>query len=139
MFATLQLAQFDFSGRCLTYFNAGHPPALHFRSGSRDVRELKAAGKALGLDPETSLQGKTVPFQGGDLLLFYTDGIIEARDLSGKEFGIERLKRLFLMTAISRTLPEMLLFLHGQVDSFSASPRQDDATILLVSLTTDPD
>lgn len=138
MFATLQLAQFDFSGRCLTYFNAGHPPALHFRSGSRDVRELKAAGKALGLDPETSVQGKTVPFQGGDLLLFYTDGIIEARDLNGEEYGLERLKRLFLATAASRPLTDMLRFLHGQVDAFSASPRQDDATILLVSLTGDP-
>jgi serine phosphatase RsbU (regulator of sigma subunit) len=134
MFATLQLAQFDFNARRLAYFNAGHPPALHFRSGSRDIRELTATGMALGLDAEASIQGITIPFQAGDYFLFYTDGIIEARDMSGAEFGLEQLKRIFLDAASSRTLPEMLRFLQAHVDSFSTSPRQDDATLLLVSL-----
>jgi len=74
----------------LRYTNAGHnPPLLVHADGS--VEKLGDGGTVLGVFAEAVYQQSSVKLNAGDRLLLYTDGITEARDSSGQQFGIERL------------------------------------------------
>jgi sigma-B regulation protein RsbU (phosphoserine phosphatase) len=90
MFATLVFARFLPDGRRIVWSNAGHnPPLLLRRSG--DIETLKPCGPALGIVAGARWRDVDQRFAPGDVLLLYTDGLIEARDDAKRFFGIERL------------------------------------------------
>src|SRR6266851_1585008 len=116
------------------YVNAGHPPPLHFHA--RGVTTLRQTGMVLGPSGTSAYSRGFLSFQKGDALLLYTDGMIEATDGKGREFGIERLKKLFLTlwdrpaADITRALIERLSeFTHGR-------PPEDDRTVVVVKYLT---
>jgi steroid delta-isomerase-like uncharacterized protein len=87
-FATLVYAVLTPDGG-LTYANAGHnPPALMTRGG---LRRLNAGGPILGVFAEATFEEATLPLQGGDTLVMFTDGVTEARDADDEEFGEPRM------------------------------------------------
>jgi sigma-B regulation protein RsbU (phosphoserine phosphatase) len=91
-FVSLILAEFHPNGTVL-YCNAGHPPALLVR-GDGSVDRLRASGMILGPTPSASYSIRIAEMSPGDLLIFYTDGIIEAQtrsDSSDEEYGEDRL------------------------------------------------
>ncbi len=92
-------AVFDQSEGLLTYSNAGHPPPLLLRGGEGDIpalARLNAGGTVLGLFPDTAYEQQAVPVGTGDILVMYSDGVSEATDDSGEEFGDERLVETIL-------------------------------------------
>jgi sigma-B regulation protein RsbU (phosphoserine phosphatase) len=86
-FITLFIAQIDTESNTLTYCSCGHEPALLLRGG--EVIELDEGGLVLGILPETEYVIKTVEFKQGDLLLMYTDGLIDAMNFEGQIWGKE--------------------------------------------------
>ena len=73
----------------LTYCNAGHnPPILVGRSG---VRRLETGGLILGLFPHAIYEEETLQLEDGDTLVVFSDGVTEALNAAGDEFGEERL------------------------------------------------
>jgi sigma-B regulation protein RsbU (phosphoserine phosphatase) len=72
--------------------NAGHLPILWLRS--RDVRSIKATGLPIGVFSNQEFSATSLQLAPGDSLVFYTDGLSEARNSSGDEYGIERLSNL---------------------------------------------
>jgi sigma-B regulation protein RsbU (phosphoserine phosphatase) len=77
----------------LTYANAGHnAPFVAHSNGKFEI--LDTGGLLLGSFEQATYQETTLDLQKGDILVFYTDGVTESRDGSGKEFGTESLKRL---------------------------------------------
>ena len=99
-FVTLLSAVLDRAERTLTVASAGHPPVLHLRSGAGCVEEVGEGAPPLG----TGLPGTYVqvvrPLGAGDLLVFYTDGLLEAADPFGRPYGEERLGRVVQRAAI---------------------------------------
>ena len=104
-YATFFYAQIDERTRELRYVNAGHNPpylARAVRSRSADdtedpvseIEELPAGGTVLGLFPDMVYEEATIALQSGDVLVVFTDGVPEAHDAQGEEFGEDRLKRL---------------------------------------------
>jgi sigma-B regulation protein RsbU (phosphoserine phosphatase) len=90
MFATLVFARFLPDGRRIVWSNAGHnPPLLLRRSGA--IETLKPCGPALGIVAGARWRDVDERFAPGDVLVLYTDGLIEARDDARRFFGIERL------------------------------------------------
>lgn len=80
--------------RTLEYANGGHPPPLLYRSGS--VEELSGMGPLIiPLDLGTEDEFRTIPFEPGSSLLFYTDGATEITDENYNILGEENLKRIF--------------------------------------------
>jgi phosphoserine phosphatase RsbU/P len=73
-----------------TYSNAGHPPPIIIRNNG-EIYHLSNGGLLLGVDPNASYQQVTVQLEKGDVLLLYTDGILETRNAFGEEFGESRL------------------------------------------------
>ena len=90
MFATLVFARFLPDGRRIVWSNAGHNPPLLLRANG-EIEALKPCGPALGIVAGARWRDVDQRFAPGDLLLLYTDGLIEARDESKRFFGIERL------------------------------------------------
>ncbi len=72
------------------YTNANHPPPLLLRADSDDIIELNTEGFFIGIFENSEFEEKEVILNKGDRVLFYTDGIIEAKDANNNEFGLDR-------------------------------------------------
>jgi len=129
-FVTFCFAWIDPAAGLVTYVNAGHNPPLLVRT-SGAVTRLSEGGMVLGVFPDATFNQADVSFDPGDRLLFYTDGISEARNASGEEFGEERLAQA---GAAARTLAaaELNDRLARDLHVFTGGAFDDDATIIVV-------
>lgn len=115
----------------LTYSNAGHfPPILVRADGSVD--HLTAGGAVLGVLPDACYDAATVAIQPGDRVIMYTDGITEARNANGEEFGEERLLAL-AREHHTCSAPALQARLNAAVASFTGGHFQDDATLIVLA------
>jgi sigma-B regulation protein RsbU (phosphoserine phosphatase) len=131
-FVTGVLAHLDQDTGLLRYVNAGHPPPLVLR-GNRVVSTLDRGRRLpLGLtDARTEVADETL--QPGDRILFYSDGVTEARHRDGSFFGLDRLVDLLQRSAdAGLPAPETLRRLSHAVLDYQQGILQDDATLLLV-------
>jgi sigma-B regulation protein RsbU (phosphoserine phosphatase) len=130
-FATAVLAELDLDTGRLRYINAGHPAPLLLRRGST-VRELPGGRRMpLGVD-DPAVRVAEEALEPEDRLLFYTDGVTEARTVDGARFGVDRLVRLVERHAAGLPAPETLRRLAHAVVDHQVGPPTDDATLLLV-------
>ncbi|GAA3237273.1 PP2C family protein-serine/threonine phosphatase [Pseudonocardia petroleophila] len=139
-FATAILARLDVGTGQLTILNAGHPPPLLVRGG-RVVKELGPPPRTpLGVRTPagTDQPVTTEQLEPGDRLLFYSDGVVEARDRHGAFFGEERLVEMTEHAAASGlSAPETLRRLAAAVLEHQGGLLQDDATLLLAEWSAD--
>jgi phosphoserine phosphatase RsbU/P len=92
-FITLAYVYIDPATKAVSFSTAGHPPVLHFRKRSGEVKELRCAGIPVGISPDAVFSSGKSIIEKGDRIVLYTDGIIEAADDKGNLFGRERLIR----------------------------------------------
>ncbi len=133
-FTTAFLAEFGPGTRVLAYINAGHnAPILRRRSGA--VERLTDGGLPLGIMAGAAYQSGNVSLQPGDWLVIFTDGVVEAMNERGDEYGEERLLQVLAAGAAS-TPDELLRRMMGDLDVFvGATPQHDDITCLLLKVT----
>lgn len=132
LFVTSFLARFDVAQGQLTYANAGHAPPVHWSAAERCFRSLCPGSLPLGLLGTSHYGEARAPFGQGDLLVFYTDGIVDALSPDGEPFGrsrvvgvVHRLRR--------RSARHVLRALWNELDRFTdGRPLRDDATLLVV-------
>jgi hypothetical protein len=135
-FVTAVIAELDTATGMLSWINAGHPEPLLLREG-RLVKTLRATpglplGLALGPGPER-YEVATEHLQPGDRVLFYTDGIVEARSPAGELFGVERLVDLLVRNyAAALPAPETMRRVVRALLEHQEGQLDDDATMLLV-------
>ena len=129
-FTTAVLSEYNPVSRRLTYVNAGHnAPILRHANGA--VETLEVGGLPLGIRLDRDYETASMELKPGDALIFFTDGVVEAFNKSGEEFGNER-----WLSAI-RNLPDWdaqqsLQFLMTRVDEFVGTTRQsDDITCMI--------
>jgi sigma-B regulation protein RsbU (phosphoserine phosphatase) len=129
-FTTAVLSEYNPVSRRLTYVNAGHnAPILRRTSGT--LENLDVGGLPLGIQSNVKYEIASLELKPGDALIFFTDGVVEAFNESGEEFGNER-----WLGAI-RNLPDWdaqqtLQFLMKRVDEFVGATRQSDDITCLV-------
>jgi phosphoserine phosphatase RsbU/P len=129
-FMTLCYAVYDAETRILKFSNSGAPAPLLCRGGQVEI--LSAEGFPLGMFDKAVYQEREIGIRPGDTLVFYTDGLGEARDLHGEEFGSERLKQI-VGKNFERAAKELTKEIFNQVDRFSSdSGKFDDQTILVL-------
>ena len=94
-YVTFFYATFDQSTQLLTYVNAGHNPPLYLQAdGTEGFRQLTAGGLVAGAFEHAAYEQETVQMQSNDLLFLYTDGLTEAQNLTGEEFGTSRIMEI---------------------------------------------
>ena len=132
-FTTAFLAEYDPASRTLIYVNAGHnPPILRRQSGA--LERLDAGGIPLGILETAPYAAGSVVLQNGDWLVIFTDGVVEAENNRGDEYGEQRL--LFVVHTSANLAPsQMLRNLSEDLDRFVAgAPQHDDVTCMLVKV-----
>jgi phosphoserine phosphatase RsbU/P len=129
-FTTIVIAEYDPSSRRMVYVNAGHnAPILRRANGT--IEKLEIGGVPLGIEAPAVYQTSVVDLSPGDLLIFFTDGVVEAFDENRQEFGNER------WLAAVRSLPrgtaqESLQYLMTRVDAFVGFTQQSDDITCMV-------
>jgi sigma-B regulation protein RsbU (phosphoserine phosphatase) len=130
-FTTAFFAELDPATRALSYICAGHnAPVLRRVAGA--FERLEAGGLPLGISPETQFDSGSTRLERGDLLVIFTDGLIEAVNEKGEEYGEARMLEM-LNTVPGESAAETLRFIMQSADSFVGGTRQhDDITCLIL-------
>lgn len=137
-FISLIYGILDLESNTFTFARAGHNPILHLKSNKGELSELQPSGLGLGLTRNSSFDDNInevkLNLEEGDLLVLYTDGIVEALNETHQFYGGNRLlKRLKNQKA--KTSQEILDVLSKDVISFIGSAKQhDDMTIMVVKM-----
>jgi sigma-B regulation protein RsbU (phosphoserine phosphatase) len=99
-YATFFYGDVDEAKRELRYVNAGHNPPYLLRSGEESIiEELTTGGAIIGMFPRMQYQEGVVELRPGDVLIVFTDGVPEALNPAGEEFGEQRLKEALVRHA----------------------------------------
>jgi serine phosphatase RsbU (regulator of sigma subunit) len=122
---------YDESAKRMRYTNAGHfEPLLVRTTGS--VEDLPGGGPPLGMFKQSSYPTYESETKSGDLLVLFTDGLVDLRDPQDEFFGQERIRRA-VTDQRARPLTEIASFLLTEGMAFSAAPHpEDDLTLFLV-------
>jgi len=130
-FATLFYGIINSADHTIHYSNAGHDwPFLISKDGS--IRRLKMGGMILGMFGDASYEDENVSLQSGDLLVIQSDGISEALDVQGEQFGEQHLKDI-LLEQKERSAEEIIDTVVREVRKHAgASLQSDDITIVVI-------
>jgi phosphoserine phosphatase RsbU/P len=129
-YATAVVAALALDSGVLRYANAGHNPPLVVRAGGA-VEQLGATGVPIALLPAAGYEAGEVLLAPGDLLVLYTDGIVEAADPEGAEYGTERLADLCRRHR-QATCADLAAALDVDLEAFARGvPFADDRTLVM--------
>jgi sigma-B regulation protein RsbU (phosphoserine phosphatase) len=131
-YVTFFYSQLDRKDGSLRFVNAGHNPPLLFDSSDRTISPLTTGGSVLGIFPGASFEEGSTQLNANDVLVAYTDGVTEAQDPEGTEFGDERLRDV-IAECSGGSATEIMDAIIGRVTAWSNGTRQhDDITVVVL-------
>jgi serine phosphatase RsbU (regulator of sigma subunit) len=143
LFITMVYFSYRPDQRTLSFANGGHNPPVLLRSGRDEAELLDADGMGIGFMEEVTFEEKTSRLEPNDILVLYTDGIMEAENADREQFGMERFLG-HLKSLRERSSEEILEGLYRAVISHmgGTSPlqrQQDDITLVVLKVGEDSD
>jgi serine phosphatase RsbU (regulator of sigma subunit) len=130
-YVTLLIAEIDTHRRTIRYVNCGHNPALLFRASTGTLTRLNSSCPPLGLSAEEICELVSADLSPGDVVVFYTDGVTEAGNGGGEEFGMERLSAA-VRSGSSLSAEDLMSSIYNAAADFCGDDFNDDVTILVV-------
>jgi sigma-B regulation protein RsbU (phosphoserine phosphatase) len=121
------------AGRRLKVASGGHPPPLVLRAGRGEVEALSPEGSVLGMVSDPRIGVRETGLSPGDAVLFYTDGVIEARDPEGEFFGERRLREL-LRGCAGLSAERIAEKVEAEVMGFQRGIPRDDIALLVLRI-----
>ena len=115
----------------MRYVNAGHFPPMVVRRNQTKVKWLDRGGAPVGLFPKSVYEVGSLEFQAGDVMVAYTDGVIESLNAAGEQWGVERLVQT-VKASESRIPVQLTDSITVAVDTFSYGAEQRDDMALVV-------
>jgi phosphoserine phosphatase RsbU/P len=128
-YATFYFAMYEETTNSLTYTNAGHLSPILMRAGNFEM--LDSTGTVVGAFPFAHYKEKTVKLEHGDMLVAYTDGIVEPENAYGEMFGEERLKDLLIKLEHADSSEIIARTMEAVVEWTGAGELQDDMTMVV--------
>ena len=132
-YATVFYGVLDRATRTLRYVNAGHtPPIVLRRDGSIDTLEM--GGASVGMFPDSSYEEGVVQLDPSDVVITYTDGVIEAENQSGEEWGVQGLLNAAAVRARQgdENAEQLVRSIFNSMDDFTHGCQTDDATLAVL-------
>jgi sigma-B regulation protein RsbU (phosphoserine phosphatase) len=132
-YATVFYGVLDRATRTLRYVNAGHtPPIVLRRDGSIDTLEM--GGAPVGMFPDSSYEEGVVQLDPSDVVITYTDGVIEAENQSGEEWGVQGLLNTAAVRARQgdENAEQLVRSIFNSMDDFTHGCQTDDATLAVL-------
>jgi len=130
-YVTLLIAEIDVHKRTLKYVNCGHNPALLLRASTGTLTRLNSTCPPIGLSPEEICELTSTELSPGDVVVFYTDGVTEAENQIGEEFGMERLSAI-VRGGSSLSAKNLMIDIYNASANFCGNDFNDDVTLLVV-------
>lgn len=126
----------DCNVRKIFYARAGHCPVLFYKTSEGKASYLSDKGAALGMvrgkDYCHYVETNEIPYQAGDAMILFTDGITEAKNQRGEEFGLDRLRET-MEAVVDKTPAEMQEFLIKELYKYTGTEEiNDDYTTMIV-------
>jgi len=128
-YATLFYGVFDGTMRTLRYVNAGHNPPIVIRQ-DRSMIRLETGGVPVGIFPGSTYEEGLVQLRPGDLVIAYTDGLTDAENPAGEEWGVEGLRKA-VDESETRRPDDVACAIFTAMDEFSQGRQTDDATVIV--------
>jgi sigma-B regulation protein RsbU (phosphoserine phosphatase) len=132
MFLTMVYAAIRADQGEVTYLNAGHNPPLLLRTGSDNIAQLTRTGMLVGVDEGATYEQRTLSLGPGDIIVFYTDGVVEAIDPLEEDFGMVRLKEVILAHK-EESADKIISAIETVLDEFTGSSAPFDDITLIVA------
>ena len=133
-FATIVYGRFDFARREFRYVDCGHTRTVHYQKSARTCRLLEGVNMPIGFPEKEAFTSRSVPFASGDIFLFYSDGLTEARNAQGEMYGEDRLVN-FIGQHSDAGAKELLDRIFQDVVGFKQSERfADDFTCICIQI-----
>jgi sigma-B regulation protein RsbU (phosphoserine phosphatase) len=149
MFVTVMLVVYDVAARNMKLVSAGHNAMLYYRAAQQETVRINPAGMPMGLTAtlEKSFAAKleevSITLCEGDSFLIFTDGVTEAVNRDGEQFGMDRIENLFgSQTAAHSTVQPVANSIVAELDDFAGFAKPNDDITFLVGRATgesDPD
>jgi serine phosphatase RsbU (regulator of sigma subunit) len=130
-YVTLLVAEIDAHKRTLRYVNCGHNPALLFRANTDTLSLLNSSCPPIGVSPEEICELASADLSPGDMVVFYTDGVTEAENRFGEEFGMLRLSAI-VRRGSSLSAEDLMVEIYNSAANFCGDNFNDDVTLLVV-------
>lgn len=131
MFVTMFYGSLDLNRRILEYSNAGHNLQYVYKTRTGQFDSLSSKGIPLGITKSENYISSSIQLDQGDLVFCFTDGIIDAVNDKGADFGLERLKKL-IKEYSSLNSSTIVNIIFREIDLWSnGAPQWDDMTILV--------
>ena len=133
-FVTLFYSDYDPRTRKLRFANAAHNPPLLWKSSDQKIIKLDAEGFVLGLQKDAEYNCCEIKLNKDDLVLYYTDGVVDTSNSLGERFEEERLiKTIIKLCKQSYTSQEILNKIFKKLDDFTGQNRhlEDDASMVI--------
>jgi serine phosphatase RsbU (regulator of sigma subunit) len=135
-FISMLMASLDCKKRIFSFARAGHCPLLYYNSRQKSAELLQPQGIGVGLEGgdvfQETLAEQTLKCNEGDIFVFYTDGLSEARNHEGDEFGDDRLVEIINLSA-NKSVAEIKEIIIDSILTFlNGKNLADDLTLLLV-------
>ena len=132
-YVTLLVAEIDTHRQLIQYVNCGHNSPLLFRAKTGALAHMDSSCPPIGLFPDENCELASADLTDGDVLLFYTDGVTEAENRLGEEFGIERLSAV-LRRGSSLSAEDLMTDIYNSAADFCGDEFSDDVTIVVVKM-----
>ena len=117
----------------LFYARAGHPPALHLRRAEDQVEQLRGDGFPLGFLSDTIYEASEADLKVGDIVVTYTDGIIEAQNLTGEVYSYERMSAVLLNAHQMQSATDTIMMILSDFENFlQGRLLKDDITLIVL-------
>jgi phosphoserine phosphatase RsbU/P len=139
MFISMAYVILDHAHNAVTLSRAGHDAPLLYKCASQTITPLKTPGMVVGIDSGSVFDRLTtdvaVPLEPGDCILLYTDGVTEALDSGGDEFGIERTMESVRTSAKSGAQAIVTRLIDDLRNFVGSQPQNDDITLIAIRKT----
>ena len=129
-FISLCLVSINVDEDKIQYCNAGHHPPVFWDYNQKKIHWLNPTGPAIGLTHEAKYKTHTIEISSNDIIILYTDGLVEARNNTDNEFGEKRLAT-YVEKNHKKSAQELLTGLRQSAESF-AGKFQDDVALLVI-------
>jgi sigma-B regulation protein RsbU (phosphoserine phosphatase) len=135
VFTALSFAVIDIKKKELTFSNAGQMIPLLRRGESLQSIKVEGLRLPLGVKEEVEYNEVSIQLQFGDVLIFFTDGIVEAKNSMEELWGLERMEETFRTMSLEKSAKEIVEAFIAEANSFAGTAKQyDDMTIVVVKV-----
>ncbi len=133
-YATLTYISFSPEDHTLEYATAGHQPMLIWRADSKQVETIHQKTDPIGIERSSTYAEMKLTVGKGDIIILFTDGLIEALNRDGKQYGIETLSKT-ISASTHKTAKEIASDVKHHIQAFIGSASlHDDQTLVIMKI-----